>query len=455
MKTISLSILSSLLISSTLFGTTLNQKSTNNSLIIYNSNLGLVHESRELKLKKDENKIIYEGVASTINTDSVNINLPSSVELLSQQYRFDKLTHKKLLDAHIGKKVDVRIKDNAKNYQTVKAVLLSNDGTNAIVKTTDKIIITVESKNIIFQSIPNELITKPSLVWNIESKEAVDSKIEIDYLISRISWKSNYILNIKKNKADISGWITIDNRSGKAFKDTTLHVLAGDINRAREPRINYKMQRNVAMMANSSSEIQHKAHEGYHFYSIPFKANLANNEKTQIKFISEDDFSIKRKYTATMSFPNHLRGEMKHAVSQFITLDGFDYPLPKGIVRTYSKLQDTNILLGESYIKHTPKDTPISLKLGKNFDVKVTETLLKRDNRKWSLESEIKYSVKNSSDETKTIKILVPFNKKEGSKIKTNQNYTFTKGNLVTFNIIIKPQTTKEFIVNFKTKKQG
>ena len=451
MKTLSLTIIFSILTTTTLFGLTLTPNTQNNSLIVYNSNIGLVHEVRKLNLKTDDKKIIYEGVASTINTDSVNVDLPNGITLFSQQYRFDKLTQKKLLDAHIGKKVSVRVEDNAKSFKTIQATLLSNDGANAIVKTDDKIIITVESKNIIFTSIPSELITKPSLVWNVSTSTDIESKMSIDYLINRIGWKSNYILNLKKDKANLTGWITIDNRSGKAFKDTNLHVLAGEINRAREPRVEYKMAKSRVM--NSEAVVNHQAHEGYHFYTIPFKVTLANNEKTQIKFIKENNLDVKRKYSATMQNPNYLRGEINHDVTQHITLKGFKYPLPKGIVRSYSKLKNTNILLGESSLKHTPKDTPISLKIGKNFDVKVKETLQKRDDGRWNLDIDLRYTVKNSSDEAKIIEILVPFNKNDRSEVSSDEKYTYTKGNLVTFNISVKPQSTKEFKVHFKTKK--
>ena len=451
MKTLSLTIISSMIATTTLFGLTLTPNTQNSSLIVYNSNIGLVHEVRKLNLKTDDKKIIYEGVASTINTDSVNVDLPNGITLFSQQYRFDKLTQKKLLDAHIGKKVSVRVEDNAKSFKTIQATLLSNDGANAIVKTDDKIIITVESKNIIFTSIPSELITKPSLVWNVSTSTDIESKMSIDYLINRIGWKSNYILNLKKDKANLTGWITIDNRSGKAFKDTNLHVLAGEINRAREPRVEYKMAKSRVM--NSEAVVNHQAHEGYHFYTIPFKVTLANNEKTQIKFIKENNLDVKRKYSATMQNPNYLRGEINHDVTQHITLKGFKYPLPKGVVRTYSKLKNTNILLGESSLKHTPKDTPISLKIGKNFDVKVKETLQKRDDGRWNLDIDLRYTVKNSSDEAKIIEILVPFNKNDRSEVSSDEKYTYTKGNLATFNISVKPQSTKEFKVHFKTKK--
>ena len=452
MKTLSLAIFSSFIISSNLLGVTLNPDNTNNSLIIYNSNIGLVHEQRELNLKKSDTQIIYEDVAPTINTDSVNIELPSGISLSSQQYRYDKLTQRKLLDAHIGKKISARVEDNSKSFKTISATLLSNDGNKCIVKTKDKIIITVESKNIIFTSIPSELITKPSLVWNVSTSSDVESQMSIDYLINNIKWKSNYILNLKDDKADLSGWISIDNRSGKAFKNTNLHVLAGEINRVRESRVEYRMVKSMAVMADAPS-VNHKAHEGYHIYTIPFKVNLANNEKTQIKFIAKDGIDIKRKYSAIMLNPNHLRGEVKHDITQYVNLKGFDFPLPKGVVRSYSKLKDTNILLGESSLRHTPKNTAVSLKLGKNFNVKVKETLLNFDDGKWNLDVDVNYSIKNSSDKIKTIEILVPFNKNDGSKVTSDEKYTYTKGNLITFNIEVKAQTTKEFKVHFKTSK--
>ncbi|MFT5659506.1 MAG: hypothetical protein ACI9TV_000122 [Sulfurimonas sp.] len=453
MKNLSLALLSSVLLSSSLFAVTLNSNTQDNSLIIYNSNVGLVHESRDLQLNKDETSIIYEDVASSINTDSVNVSLPSGVSLYAQQYRFDKLTQNKLLNAYIGKKVSVKILKDTKSFKTISATLLSNDGASCIVKFRSQIII-VESKNIIFDSIPDELITKPSLVWNINTNKKINAKMSIDYLINQITWKSNYILNLDGDSADLSGWITINNRSGKAFENTSLRVLAGEINRARQPRQNYSRMKNVAMMADATPEVAHQAHEGYHFYSIPLKVNLANNEKTQIKFISQDNIDIQRKYKAQMNNPNYFGGEVKHDVTQLITIKGFEFPTPKGIVRTYSNLGSTNILLGESNIGHTPKNTPISLTLGKNFDIKVKETLVERDRTTWYHDNSVQYSIKNSSNENKTVEILVPFSNNPSDEVKSKEKYTFTKGNLLAFEIQVKANTTKKFNVYYRTKIQ-
>ena len=438
-------------ISTLLLFTHANSSLINNSLIVYNGNVGLVHESKNITVKKSDVTITYEDVASTIETDSVNVKLPESVKLYSQQYRFDKLTLSKLLDAHIDKAIQVPILKDAKNFKIIDATLLTNNGNSSLVRTKNQTIISVNSRDIIFKTIPSELLTKPSLVWNIKASKTLNTKMEIDYLIKKITWSSDYILNLDENSANLSGWITIDNRSGKKFTDTSLYVLAGEINRASKPT--YRREVMYAKAMADSAPVSQEAHEGYHFYTIPFKVNLANNEKTQIKFTDKKSLKFSRKYSARLHNPLYLRGEIKSDVTQYIKLKGLDIPLPKGVVRTYSKLHDTSILLGETNIKHTPKDTKIELKLGKNFDLKVTQSILKRDDTKRYYIADINYTVKNSSDETKTVELLVPFNRNKKSIVKTSQKYEFTKGNLVTFSVQIKANSSKSFKVHFETKK--
>lgn len=434
MQKLTLTLSSLVLLTSSLFSS---------SLIVYNGGIGLVHEQRELNLKKGEKQIIYKDVARTINTDSVNITLPTSVKLYSQQYRFDKLTMYKLLDAHIGKKVKVGKKN---------VTLLSHNGSNTIVKTSENQIISVLSKDIIFKSIPSSLITKPSLVWNIDATKSLKAKMDINYLIRNISWNSNYILNLQDNKADLSGWITIDNRSGKAYKDTQLHVLAGNINRAQRvrPTTRYKIRKSSM---RDSPEVSHVAHEGYHFYSVPFKVNLTNNEKTQIKFVTQNSIPIKRKYKSTLSNPLYLDSEIQHSVTQYIEIKELLIPLPKGVVRTYSKLNNENVLLGESNLQHTPKDTAINLVIGKNFDVKVKESIQKHSNSEDYLDATISYTLKNSSNEEKTIELLIPFNKDSTSSIETSKSFSFKNGSQLSFKVLVDAQKSENFSVRFRSKR--
>ena len=440
MKYIALTLIASL---SLLNASSLSETPSSNSLIVYNSNMGLVHEERDLSLKRSDKEIVYKGVASTIDTNSINVELPKGVMLYSQQYRYDKLTQQKLLETHIGKVVEV---------EGSKVTLLAYSGSECLVKTVKNKIRTVASKDILFSKIPNSLLTKPSLVWNIQTNKNVDATMKLDYVINNISWKSNYILNLHEDSADLSGWISINNNAGKAFKDTTLYVLAGDVNRVKDKHNRPRMMYMKSAMADVP-KVREQAHEGYHFYTIPFQVNLKNHEKTEIKFVQKNGLDIRREYSAMLSNPLYLKGERKSDVLQYVHLSGLDVSLPKGVVRTYAKLNKTSILLGESSVRHTPKNTPLNLKLGKNFDLKVTQTVTAREDYKKSFHSNVRYMIRNASDEERSVKLFVPFNARESSVVETKQKYKFTKGNLLTFSVKVKANARTTFDVYYESKK--
>jgi hypothetical protein len=44
------------------------------------------------------------------------------------------------------------------------------------------------------------------------------------------------ILNQGETKADVSGWVTIDNYSGKRYDNAKLKLIAGDVNTVQPPQ---------------------------------------------------------------------------------------------------------------------------------------------------------------------------------------------------------------------------
>lgn len=450
MKQITLGVLTLLTLNISTFASTLSQEPKNSSLIIYNSNIALVHEERNLKLHKEDTSITCEGVAPTVNTDSINVILDPSITLYSQQFRFDKLTQAKLLQTYIGKKVEVRLLKDVNSFKVVAATLLAYNGSTSIVRTIDYKILSVKSDNIIVDDIPNELITKPSLVWNIKADKDLQTQMKLDYLINNVSFKSDYILNIDANSSELLGWITINNHSGKRFENTKLSLLAGDVNLHKK---NIQPMYKRAMLMDAAPAVKEQAFEGYHLYQIPFKVTIANNEKTQIRFLSEHTISTQRLYSAQLSNPLYFHGESRVAINQFISLEGLSVPLPKGTIRSYSKLDKQTVLLGENQIQHTPKNSKIKLNIGKNFDLSIVQSASKRQDSKNWLHVDMLYTLKNSSNEDKTVTLLIPFNTNATSKITSEEKYTFTKGNLVTFTLQVQANATKELQVNFESKK--
>ena len=84
-------ILFSVLLASTLFSqeTTKIQKSENLSLTIYNNNLAMINEERSLNIKKDgTQKLIYEGIHSSVIFESIIPYFSKHTTLYSQNYHY-------------------------------------------------------------------------------------------------------------------------------------------------------------------------------------------------------------------------------------------------------------------------------------------------------------------------------------------------------------------------------
>jgi len=445
-----------ILLCSALQSASLSSTLTQNSLVVYNSNIGLVHEERPLCLDKGRQEVLYPGVASTVETDSVNVVFPDGVKLYTQKYKYDKINVTKLLNAHINKEVEVKVYTTSESFEYKRATLLSADG-RVLVRLEDAGIIQVPVADVLFHTIPKTLITEPSLLWDIDSKDKVDSSLQLDYIIKNISWKSDYVLKTNKNTADLSAWITLNNNSGKSFNAVDLRVLAGEISREKPDRVRReRLYKSVsAMQMDSSTAVSEVSHEGYHIYTIPFRVDIADKEKTQIKFIDEKDIKIQRRYDVHLISPQFLNGEKKHKVNQYIEFKDLHKALPQGVMRTYSQRGKSTVLLGVNTIEHTPKKEKVSLAIGKNFDLLVKETNIRRTQTKTHYESEVKYSVTNRSDRSKTVELLVPFRKYSAleSIVRSDSKYRFKDGNTLAFLVYVKADSVEKFSVKYRNRR--
>ena len=179
------------------------------AVTIYNVNLGLVKDQREIKLKGGIGELRFMDVASQIIPTSVHIKSlidPDSLQVLEQNYEYDLLNPQKLLDKYVGKDVKLYYKNPySEREEIVTATLLSNNG-GPIFRIGDEITFGHPGR-IIFPELPENLISKPTLVWLIENNLSSAQKVEASYLTNGINWRSDYVvtLNDKDDMADLSG----------------------------------------------------------------------------------------------------------------------------------------------------------------------------------------------------------------------------------------------------------
>lgn len=389
-------------------------------LTIYNHNLGLVKDTREISIPKGIQKLSFMDVASSIQPETVHIksnNNPENLDILEQNYDYDLISRRKLLEKYVGKEIKLISYDKDNNPErTVKAKILSNNG-NPVYEINGEIYLDFPGTHIL-PSIPENLISRPTLIWVLNNKKKNIHEIETTYLTSSISWKTDYVmvLNDKDTICDLSGWVTIDNKSGAEYENAHIKLIAGDVHRA--PKKSISVLRAAAMPMDERSFAQEAFFE-YHLYTLQRKTTLKNNQNKQIKLINTFNIPVKKEYIV-MSRQNYFisryrQGRNSQDVEVYIKFKNSEnsnlgIPLPAGTVRVYKEDSEKSLqFIGEDSIKHTPKDETVKIKTGNAFDIVCERTQV--DYTKLytnTYETEWKVVLRNHKKSDVTVQVIEP-----------------------------------------------
>ena len=206
------------------------EMSGNTEVTVYNEDLALVKEKREIDLKNGANSLEYTNVASQIDPTSVLVEDPTNnkTAVLEQQYEYDLVSSSNLLDKYMEKEITVTDREG----KTHTGKLLSHDEKGVVLERNDGSVVALDASKVEFSN-ASGLLTKPTLVWQIYSPTAGKRDLLISYLTGGLSWSANYIVKTSADstKADIRSWVSIDNKAGTTFDNAKLKLVAGDIHR--------------------------------------------------------------------------------------------------------------------------------------------------------------------------------------------------------------------------------
>ena len=391
-------------------------------ITVYNSNLGLVKDQRQITLSSGLQDLKFMDVAAQIIPTSVSIrsiNEATPFSVLEQNYEYDLLSPRKLLDKYVGKEVKLFTKNPyTEREEMVSAVLLANNENQPVFQIGNEITFNHPGR-ILFPEIPQDLISKPTLVWLLDNKTTTPQRIEALYLTSGLNWKSDYVLvlNEQDTRAGLSGWVTIDNKSGAAYRNARLKLVAGDIHRVQEDALRPKK----AMLAAPapSSQLKEESFFEYHIYTLERKTTLKENQTKQISLLNIQEIPVNKEFIYR-GFPFYYRNKQGEVISNqkievFVQMvnsqeNHLGMPLPKGTVRAYKRDADGGLqLVGEDTIDHTPKGEKIRLKLGEAFDLKA-----ERKQVHWekiasdTYESAYEITLRNHKEENVVIRVIEP-----------------------------------------------
>ena len=382
--------------------------SADTEVTVYNDNLALVKEKRELNLKSGVNSVEYTDVAALIDPTSVMFEDTKNKDtaVLEQNYEYDLVSSQKLLDKFLDKEITATEKEG----NTYTGILMSYDYDKMVLKLSDGKVVTLSEVSKVEFPDSADLLTKPTLVWQVYSPTAGNRNILTSYLTGGMSWKANYIVKTSADdtKADIQGWVTVDNKAGTTYENAKLKLVAGEVHRVAVPQEMYKGEVTTAAEAVSDEAkggfVEESLFE-YHLYTLERPATLKNNQIKQLSLLSTDSVPVEKELVFDVSKSNDIQVVLNLNNSKE---KGLGMPLPAGVLRVYKADSEGQLqFLGEDSIDHTPKDEEINVVVGSAFDVTGKRTQTNYDKvstNAWKESYEIE--LKNHKSEAQKVKIV-------------------------------------------------
>jgi len=357
------------------------------AVTVYNSDIALVRDVRELQLPRGGFDLRFMDIAATVNPATVHfrsLTEPSRVNVLEQNYEYDLLEPDKLLRKYVGRDVTL-VRRRSENGQTreeeVKARLLSyNNG--PVWQIGNEIVTGLSADHIKFPELPGNLYTHPTLIWTLDNTGAGRHRVEASYLASKLSWNADYVLTVARDDkaADLDGWVTLVNGSGTSFRKTKLQLVAGDLNRVRQV-FSREMEMNAKMADTAAAApMAQESFSDYHLYTLGRKTTINNSETKQVSMLNGTGVPVRKRYVVdgqAFYYRNaqHPGSPLKDTVQVYYQFKneeraGLGMPMPAGVVRVYqADSKGGTQFVGEDRITHTPKDEELNLKIGNAFDV--------------------------------------------------------------------------------------
>lgn len=378
------------------------------ALTIYNQNLAVVRTTVDLNLKSGDNEVTTTKVTSQLEPDSVVLRDRAGrhpVQIEEQNYDAAIATQQWMLEKYEGRTIDFQVtrseNGSTKTELIPGKILRAGDGTQPLIEVNGKMQFQLPGLPL-FPASTDGLLLKPTLRWEIYSKQAAQFPAELSYLTHGFNWNATYNVVAAKPEGvssgeepvDIVGWVTISNNSGTDFTDARIKLMAGDVAVVQQW---YRTGANLGMLAGAAQNVMvappsvtQKSFDDFHLYNLNRIVTLKDRETKQIEFLRVTGVPVTRKYVYDgAELPDYNQNynygqqytdsgmgvastKKVHIEQEFVNSkqNHLGMPLPAGIVRFYRTDSDGQMeFVGENTIDHTPEGGKVRLATGVAFDV--------------------------------------------------------------------------------------
>jgi hypothetical protein len=386
------------------------------ALTIYNQQFAVVRHGLALDLKAGQNHVEVTYITGHVEPDSVflrSLEEGRHLRILEQNYRNDPVSEQLLLSLYEGKTIDFLMSDKTivkgkiirsgfvphatqmygQRYYQAQAMYVQEGGGQPVIEVNGQLQFTMPGQPI-FPSLADDTVLKPTLSWELETDKAGKAAAELSYVTGGMNWEASYnvVAPVKGTELELVGWVTLDNQSGKTFRDARIKLMAGDVNKIQPNGMRLAMSEAVAVNGGMAGgpQVTEKAFDEYHLYTLERPTTLHDRETKQVEFVRAAGVKSKTVYVYdgwkvdanSWNWPMEtirtqdafgtqsnskiwVMQEFKNSSENHLGM-----PLPKGKVRFYRRDDDGQLeFTGENEIDHTPKDELIRIYTGNAFDL--------------------------------------------------------------------------------------
>ncbi len=361
--------------------------------------MALVKDQRMvLHLQKGDNEVKFTDVAATIDPTSVRLASdtdPIGTKVVEQNFEFDLASADALLKKSLDRKITCV---GRKDEELFEGYLLSYDAQSVVLgdaKPSDdpdaprpktQTITRNKLQAIRIQKVPEDLYTRPTLVWKLRTDKPGDHLTTLTYLCGNVVWRADYVAVVTdatpdEDTLDLKAWVTIDNRSGTNYEEAGLKLIAGDVNRVRDPWAalppsrqggRYWYESNSAHFVEffgQRKEFTQKDFFEYKLYTLNQPSTIKDRQIKQLGLFKASGIKAIRRFVCRSNPGGNLHPEVQLLIENE-KQNNLGRPLPKGMLALMAVDDDGDShLLGRHEIDHTPKDEEFDINMGQAFDV--------------------------------------------------------------------------------------
>ena len=338
------------------------------AVTVYSRDLGFVRETRAFEVAVARDTVRLPEVGERTDFSSVRLVPAGGARVTRLAYRFDAASGDGLIDRARGNRVRVA----SRGDRVTEGVLVAADDTWLVVRADDGAVSTLSRAAVEEVRLSNpqqDMLLRPTIEAVVEGGRKGRLEAELSYLTGGLSWSAEHTLvRTGETSATWSAAVTVENSSGREFKDATLKLVAGEPRRvlAMPPRPMLSMAMREAAPAAEKVDLGEESFADYHLYSLGRPATLRDRESQTLTMLEPRAIKVTPRYLYRGGAP----GVAVQLVLENTSASGLGVPLPGGRVRIYEPdpgqaLQFT----GETRIAHTAEGEKLTLEVGTAFDL--------------------------------------------------------------------------------------